>query len=355
MSREVLRELESFVRGFLESREALIEESEEGLEALLPEPLAEALGSGEHLRLRFGGEAAGDGECQTIDYGMPLMDKMVEMACAAVPVAAGRLEFGYLKSAGFDRLVDERFSFIGARGRVGNQGPTLIDYLHLTLRYTAQSDEQKMGLLDLIFNLETGAFVPEMANGSGPVSRQPLTSPRNEILPAARLAPLQGWVEKLAPRLAADAIAPFIDSMQRRYRRDSASLDEYYQALGREMEGSLERAGLSEQSRLDRREKIDGLAGELARKKDDLLKKYSVRVAFEPAALKLIRTPAVKLLYQLDIGRRRREITMIYNPQTRTLDPLVCEGCGANLLTARFCDRLHLLCPACHGRCPRCG
>lgn len=353
MSRKVLQELEEFAEKFLASHDALVDRRPDGLEALLPEQLAARLESAEHLRLRFGADATGDGE--TINYGSPLLEKMVAAACATMPMAACRLEFDYLKSAGFERLIDERFSFVGARGQVANQGRTLTDYLRLTLRYTAQSDEQKMGLLDLIFNVETGVLVPEMAPALGQVASQPLPGEQKEILPESRLAMLRDRVELLAPRLAASAIAPFVSSMQRRYQRDSANLDEYYQGLRLEMENSLSRAGLTPQSILERQEKIAALPQELASKKDDLFNKYSVRVNLEPVAAMLIRTPAVKLLYRLAIGRQRRDISLIYNPVTKALDPLVCEGCGTSLVAVHFCDRQHLLCPACRGRCPRCG
>lgn len=348
MSPNVLQELQGFVKGFLACHDAVVDELPDGLEALLPESLASGLETAEHLRLHFDEDTSENGEI--ISYGAPLLEKMVAAACSAVPVTACRLEFDYLKGAGFDRLVDECFSFVGARGQVNNQGRTLTDYLRLTLRYTAQSDEQKMGLLSLILNTETGVFVPEMDPALGLVSRQPVLERRDEILSGSRLELLKARIDRLARQQAAEEIASFVNSMQRRYQRDSANLDEYYQGLVREMENSLTRAGLSEQSILERREKIAALPQELARKKDDLCKKYSVRVTLEPVAAMLIRTPVVKILYRLAIGRQHRELTLIYNPVTRTLDPLPCEGCGTNLRVARFCDHQRLLCPACRGQ-----
>ncbi len=353
MSHKALRELEEFVKEFLACHGAVVDELPDGLEVLLPERLAKDLAAAEHLRLGFGSDPAAAGEA--IDYGSPLLEKMVDAASATVPVTACKLAIDYLKSAGFDRLVDESFSFVGARGRVSNHGRTVTDYLSLTLRYTAQSDEQKMGLVELILNTETGAFVPEMSRALGKVTRQPLAGPREDLLPAARLKPLLARIDRLATQLATEQIAPFVNSMQRRFQRDSANLHEYFQGLGREMENSLSRAGLSEQSILERREKIAGLPRELARKKDDLLKKYSVRVTLAPVAALLVRTPTVKILYRLAIGRQHRDQTLIYNPLTRAVDPLVCEGCGTNLKVAHFCDRRHILCPACRGACPRCG
>ena len=45
----------------------------------------------------------------------------------------------------------------------------------------------------------------------------------------------------------------------------------------------------------------------------------------------LIRTPAVKLFCQATIGRSRKPFTLFYNPIDKSLDPLVCNGCGVCL------------------------
>lgn len=353
MNHRTLAELEQFVVGFFATHEAVVERRPAGeLEVLLPEVIAGRLGIDEHLRLAFGSETIPG--CEPIHYGSALLDKLVAEACGSVPVAACVLEFDYVKSAGFERLVAEQFSFVGARCEIRSQGRTLIDYLRLSLRYTAQSDEQKTGLLDLIFNAETGALVQQMGAVLAMISKRPGSCSRDELLSRGRVKALADWAARLAPKLAASEIAPFIESMKRRYQRDSANLEEYYAGLRREMEASLSRAGLSEQLIAERQEKIAALPDELTRKKDDIFKKYSVRVKMEPVALLAIRTPAVKVLCRLAIGRRLREISLIYNPVTKTLDPLVCEGCGNNAVVISFCSAQHLLCPVCSGHCPRC-
>ena len=51
------------------------------------------------------------------------------------------------------------FAFRGAVVDVVNTAEVLTEYLLLTCRFLAQSDEQKEGLVSLAFNLETGAPV----------------------------------------------------------------------------------------------------------------------------------------------------------------------------------------------------
>jgi len=64
-----------------------------------------------------------------------------------------------------------------------------------------------------------------------------------------------GWVERHTKAVLKEEIAPFEDSMNRRFRRDVASLEEYYTDLEQEMTKSLERPGLSGQLIQDRQKK----------------------------------------------------------------------------------------------------
>jgi hypothetical protein len=149
-------------------------------------------------------------------------------------------------------------------------------------------------------------------------------------------------------------IQPFRDSMNRRFKRDVANLEAYYADLKQEMSDNLKRSGMSKQLIRERREKIALIPEEMAKKKDDLFKKYSIKVKIELSGAMLIRTPAVKLFCQATIGRSRKPFTLFYNPIDKSLDPLVCNGCGQAATDIHFCDRLHLLCPGCSQICPAC-
>jgi len=122
-----------------------------------------------------------------------------------------------------------------------------------------------------------------------------------------------------------------------------------------EGELSLTRAGLSDRLVQDRKEKIALLPEELARKRQDLVMKYSIRVKLIPCAALFMRTPAVRILCDLSVERQKRSVSLTYNPMTRALDPLVCEGCSRSITNVLFCSRRHLLCSCCEGKCRVCG
>lgn len=357
MSFEPDQELEHFVYRFLENHGALLERNEQGFEALLPESLSRLLETSEYVRINRGSASASDPaskDVYSINYGSHLLEKMVHAACGLVPLLYCQLKFGYLKSAGFGRLIKEQFDFHGSVGKVESTATIKTEYLFLTCRYVAQSDEQKEGLVRLIFNLETGAFVPDMAHMLSSAARDFKTRKKAAVWGDKQIKEIMKWVQRQTGDAIAQEIGPFQESMTRRFRRDVANLEEYYTNLKREMEQSLKRPGLSDQLIKDRKEKIALLPDELARKKDDLFKKYSIKVNIEPCTAMLISTPARKILYKTSIGRKRKNLSLIYNPVAKSVDPLVCQGCERSATSIYFCDHLHLLCPGCSDRCPVC-
>jgi hypothetical protein len=149
-------------------------------------------------------------------------------------------------------------------------------------------------------------------------------------------------------------ISLFEESMNRRFRRDVTHLEEYYAGLQKEMESSLERSGLSDQLIRERQEKIALIPDEMARKKEDLHKKYSIRLKVVPCALMIVSMPAIQVLCRVSIGKKQKSIPLFYNPVTKNMDPAVCDGCGASTARLAFCDRFHLLCSVCAADCPTC-
>lgn len=346
--------LARFARRFLESSGAVIEERPEGLDALLPDHLASRLNTPEYFHIATGKDAEDTEETFTIQYGSPFLERIVDAACSNAPLIACHLNFNYIKRQGFDRLIRDQFIFHNAVGRVQNTADVRTEYLLLSCKYLAQSDEQKEGPVALAFNLETGASVSEMDSMLGPVEKTFEANSDHTSLGDDKVKTVLKWVQGQAGRILQREIESFQDSMNRRFRRDVTNLDEYYEDLEKEMEKGLKRPGLSAQLVADRKEKIGLIPDELRRKKEDLFKKYSIRVELELCGGIWIHTPAVKILYQISFGKKQRQLSMIFNPVTKSMDPLVCEGCGDSTYTIGFCDHLHKLCPACRANCPVC-
>lgn len=352
MNSDLNEELEQYACRFFKSRGAILEKNNRGLEVLLPENLSQSLSTPEHININTASGPSLE-DAYSINYGSSLLEKMIDEACKDIPVLSCRFNLDYLKKEGFDNLVRDQFIFLRSVGKIENRAEISTAYVLLTCRYKAQSDEQKLGLLDLVFNLETGAYVPGMAEllleaGGNFITLQKPAWKKEQLEMAVRC------IKEQSAGILAEELKSFHETMTRRFKRDAANLEEYYQALEKEMKKTLQRHRLSEELIKERHEKISLLPRELERKRDDLFKKYSIRVDIEPCAAMLVNTPAVKVLCYVLIGKRRKNISLVYNPVTKALDPLVCQGCGKSITSICFCDHLHLLCPACGEKCPLC-
>jgi hypothetical protein len=355
-------EIEEFVLRFFEHHDAAVERGPGGLEVLMPESLSSSLGTAEHIRMKSGADDQAASETGPLEdtpyqlsFGSELLEKVIHVAATGVPRVAYRLEFHYLKSQGFDALVRGSFKFSGCVVHVEQWAKIASHYLLLTCRYVAQSDEQKEGLICLPFHLETGACVPAMMEGLHFTNRTFVPDFKLPPWSEERVRTLIASVKKEAGSALMREISLFEESMNRRFRRDVTHLEEYYAGLEREMRSSLERSGLSDQLIRERQEKIDLIPDEMARKKEDLHKKYSIRLKVVPCTLMIVSMPALRVLCRVSIGKKQKSIPFFYNPVTKNMDPAVCDGCTASTACIGFCDRFHLLCPACAARCPICS
>jgi hypothetical protein len=349
-----------FARRFLEARGAVLEETGARIHALLPGDLARTLEVPEMISLVPGSQATEADRQDTdnrrfIHLGSPLLDQITRLAAERPPLLHASLSFHYLKSQGFAPLVDRQFTFHKARLLDVTSAEIVTRYLLLTLKYTAHSDEEKEGLLDLALNLETGAPVPDMV-ALMPGMEKHFPSSGTRPLTPRETARVRDWVSRHGPDAAAAGMADFRSSMNRRFARDWESLQAYYAALGTEMRESLSRGGISDKLVQERKDKIALLPDELLAKQNDLVNRYTIRVRIAPAAALLVSTPAVRVLARLAAGNRKKEISLTYNPVLKALDSLVCPSCGSGSFTIGFCDGMHPVCFDClETGCKVCG
>lgn len=341
-------EMIGFVTRFLEHNGAVIEKNPAGVQALLPEELQVLLQTPEYIHIS-GGPARAHSEAQPfeIGYGAPLLDRMVRAALSTIPLLYSRLEFDYIKSGGFSRLLDDQLRFYGAVASIETIADVIIDYVYVACRYKAQSDEQKEGLLEMVFNTDTRLFVPDMAEKINHAGCRIFFDAPPDHGASKMLDIVAADIGKQSQLLLFAQLGSFQESMNRRFKRDVKNMEAYYVSLKAEMAASLENTALSDAARTDRQEKIDAIPAELARKTDDLFKKYSVRVRLNPIAAKIINAPAKKIICKLTIGKNTRRLFLTYNPVIRELEPPACAGCGKNITHIHFHADLKPVCLEC--------
>jgi hypothetical protein len=354
-----------FTARFLKENGALVEQEPGGINVLLPGDLAARLGTKEYITLgtlegqdqkvkqdRKISDETDNGpdqpeEVYPIHFGAPLLDRILGVLTENPPLLHVTLNFPYLKSGGFDNLVLQQFEWHKATGSVTSFGQIHTRYLLLNCRYLAQSDEQKEGRFDLAVNLDSKALIPEMTSDFAGIDKEFKKTGTTEF--SETIQTRVGRLVQLYGKAAMDReTAAFKNSMNRRFARDAKSLDDYYHALAQEMSASMERANVSDALKADRKQKIAMIPEELTAKKKDLLNKYRIRITISLAGAMLVSAPAVKLLFTTLIGRKRKTLSLIYNPVTKKIDPLVCESCHQSIYQVTFGKDLGILCYPCH-------
>lgn len=342
-------DLTQFACRFLKEKGAILELRSGAIHVLLPKDLSSALDVEEYISMAKNPADVNTSEGATlypIQFQSPLLDKIISMAGAKPPFLQAALKFNYIKTQGFENLIKEQFEFTKSKINVTGTGEIKTRYILLTCRFIAQSDEQKEGLLDFSFNMETGAIAPGMLSLLINAERDYQTK-TIQTYTTEEIARIHERVSRYGPDAIEQELSKFVQSMNRRFKRDSQSLDDYYHALEKEMEESLTRTGISDKLIREREAKIAMVPDELAAKKKDLLNKYSIKVSFTPVAALAVTTPCVKVFITLISGRQTKKFSMIYNPVTKQMDPMVCHSCGLSTYALGLCENLHLNCPNC--------
>jgi len=336
------QELLSFTSQLLEQHGAAVEQHPDHLMTLLPADLSRILSLPEESR--FGA----DGE--TLLYGSPILDRLVTLATKEVPIVYGELAVPYLKQEGFEQLLAQEISFGKGKYRIVDSVAARHPYMILICHYVAMSDERKEGLLELAIHEDSGALVAEMSG------RWKDFQPRffaQEHIPPHFPAHIDNSINaalKSARSIIDKELADFYNSIKRHLHRDVRNTQEYYEALKREMEASLENPNLSEDQRNDRSAKIQDLPDEMNRKIEDLQHKYQIHVTMTSCAALRFLVPIVRLTVEFRYKKLLRELRLNYNPISRSVDPLVCEHCKLTTRTVFPCEKkseLQFYCPEC--------
>ena len=146
------------------------------------------------------------------------------------------------------------------------------------------------------------------------------------------------------------ALVDFLENMRRHLQRDVRNTQEYYLALKKEMEVSLQKPNLSQESRQERINKINALPEESARKVADLQQKYQVKVKLTACAALRFLVPVVRLLLEVRYRKFKQDIRLIYNPISHHFDPLICSSCETTTQKLQFLEtksKIELVCSDC--------
>jgi hypothetical protein len=347
-----------FAARLLEHDGALVEPLDpEGLEAMLPASVQHTLHAPELVRLGFGAELPPEAqrvslESDWLDRFGQLLDERGRWLQRVVAVPLPVLSQP-------ERIIEHGLVLQNAIYRLSRVAPAWTRYLMLLLRYTAISDEKRVGMLTFGLNLANGSAVDPLVDDllSAALSTEDTAGthvPADAHLPPDWPTPrLHSAVTRALPARVQAHLHLFLQGMQRRLDRDVERVHAYYTGLRQEAWQRLQRQPTdSARERL----RLEAAEREYHAKVTDLRQKYDLRVTTDLEQALMLTSPVQRL--ELTIKRRKgeRRVTLDWSPLARRLEPPPCEWSYTAEITRVVCDdALHLVSPAGHAPCAQCG
>jgi len=365
-----MSELETFVLGYLEQMDSIVEPAVYGIhEVLLPEAVAERWHTDVYQCLAF---ADTEDEAVTrLGYNHPLVERMIEEARGQMAATQAYINGLSLNKKDLDKLAVKEWGVVNGRV-VPQRRATLArarsTYVRFNFKAAILSDEKQERLVSVLMDAHTGYRVaetelietrasatepdtilqslPDAPMRWQPDDNQPLNNPLDQrtltaLLERAKTAVLQELSEHL--KLLQKRVSRFREL-------DEARLTEYYDELERDLRQRLNRASTDRQASLI--DKLDAVKTEREHKSADIVDRYQVQLHLTLLNLKVIRQP--KLLVPVNIENRVAKVSAyaVCDPLRHRLEPLVCAVNGLPIRRAYLCHNGHLvdedcLAPAC--------
>ncbi len=406
------RRLSRVISDVLTHYGAIVEESgDECLEFLSSEILSDKIKLPEYGRLRFSYNSSCEDAIQAT-YDSDLFRSLEDLFAGTFKIAAAHYPPYIPKIEKIKRTVSEKLSLANATFRMDRTETGIVNYLLISFRYTALSDEKREGLISMLLNEQSLSMV-QMSDNMDEIVKS-LTEPELKPIKIEKdsMKAIQAAFCAASSMIKVE-LQEFIKSLERRLHRDIKRVNDYYEELKGEAIKAIEQLGFQmsmdafisserkkalkykdtdwktkdmrdiknmERQYLEKRaeikkmvedkkwqwkgdEKIDKLIdkfhameSEKRWKVQDLKSKYSLNIRIK--ALSAIRIETRTPVMWINIKRRlsARQYPMAFNPITRHPDPLPCESCFSPRGGYYICDdKLHILCGECFKKCSQCG
>lgn len=330
---------------------SVVEDSPDGVEALLPVNAARRLQVPEEVEIHLSSsdppEADGvlDGR-----IGSPLLERLVAERLERPAIAAVELPAGLPMPLPDDLPVLLNAVRAGDPKRRHARGR----FLAADLRVTLQGEELRSTVVTLTIRLDDGARTQAFAMGGAyPVTASSLADRERANARAA----LQSWLWREGPAAHAGALG----TLRRRAVRDLERLAEYYAGLDAEMARAAERAR-TDAERRRRHQKWAALPADLESRRQQIRMRVQPRLAARLVAATLVHCDVDYFEFPVRRRKARGVVTLRCRTADGTVEGPACAACGVATLRLYLCDdRLHVLCDACgqqgrldRARCPAC-
>lgn len=263
-----------------------------------------------------------------VSYHSELLNKFASLlGCRGSITALGVKYDGYLKSTGFEKIVDSKIVPQNGLVRYLSATPSITRYIWCHVAYTANADEKRIGMVDFIINELTGVTPVEIGNALLWTSdRVPVDS--DIVKPKISPDELSNLIENTAAKLIKSELSNWCNKLNRAWQRDEERLNSYYGSISQEIRRKIESKGLEGESKEKELARIEATNRELSRKKADVRERYALQVEAYLHSAMIIHLPTVHIKCELVRKKSKRTVTLVWNPFTKNIEPLRCEITG---------------------------
>lgn len=365
-----MSELETFVLGYLEQVDSIVEPAAFGVhEVLLPDEAAERWRTAVYQRLSFSDTE--DETATRLGYNHPWVEQMVDEAREQTASTQAYINGLRLNKKDLDKLAMKEWVVVN--GRVSQQRRATLSrvrssYICFNFKAAVISDEKQEQLVSIMMDAHTGYPAAEATL----IEAQAAAVKPDGVLKSLSDAPMRWRFDNnrsLKAPLDQQTLAALLEraktavlhemsdhlkQLQKRVNRfrelDEARLTEYYNELERDLQHRINRASSDRRASLT--DKLETVQTERTHKLADIAERYQVQLNLTLLNLKVIQQP--KLLMPVKIENRTTKISAyaVWDPLQHRLEPLACQVCGLPIQRAHLCHNGHLahedcLAPSC--------
>lgn len=295
------------------------------LNVLLTQNIAKVLELPEEVRLTTKVDIP---ESYFVTYHSTLLNKFSELLADRGCTAAIGVKFdGYLKTTGFEKLLQQKLVPQNGLIRFIEAKVQTTRYLWCNVAYTAEADERRIGMVSFIINELTGVTPVEIGDALfWEADRIDITdSPLTSAMPFEELSSL---IEYTSAQLIQGELENWFAKLTRIRNRDSERLHNYYGTIATEITSKIEYRGLIGEEKEKELARIEATHRELERKLSDIRERYALSIEASLHSAMVIHLPTVHISCELVRKKAKRILTAVWNPFTRIIEPWRCELSG---------------------------
>ncbi len=300
------------------------DEDEHVMTVLLPEAIAKQLKLPESATIAT---QANIPDSLFVSYHSELVQQFSALLGQRGSVSAIAIQYeGYLKSTGFEKQMLQTLRPQNGLIRLLEAKTATTRYLWCHIAYTAEADEKRVGMVSFMINELTRVTPIEIGDALFWKSDQlPVENP--EAISERSLHELTPLIERIAAQQVKVNLESWQMKLGRAKARDEERLNSYYGTMGKEIETRM-RSRLGQDDKDRELDRLTATNQELGRKLTDLQERYALKVEASLYSVLVIELPTVHLECELVRKKIKRNITAVWNPFTKVIEPLCCERTG---------------------------